>query len=403
VYLDQIELKGYRNYRQLNLKFSPHYNVVVGANAQGKTNILEAIYFLSQARSHRRSLLKDLVRWEDDLFSIKATTRNSHDQRTLEVALDRENQRRIKINGVEKPRLSDLIGNLKVVLFSPEDLKIIKEGPEERRDFLNEVLSQLGPGYPYLNLNYLKVLKQRNALLKEIKTGGGSEKIKTLPVWDEKLIEFGVKITIKRAEVVAKLTPLAAQAFQHISASATGESFELSYVSSITGSGPASPETGQLKEVFKRRLGETRGLEIERGISLIGPHRDDLEIMVDGVDLRVFGSQGEHRTAALALKLAELELLKSESGEQPLLLLDDVMSELDESHRSQLMSLVSGQAQVIFTTTNPSYFSPEHLKEGLEPYYVSERWFFAKSPRDVNKYVDITDYIDRKLEGLYQH
>lgn len=363
VYLDEIELKGYRNYQWLSLKFSRHYNVVIGANAQGKTNILEAIYFLSQARSHRRSLLKDLVRWEDALFSIKATTKNSRDERTLEVALDRENQRRIKINGVEKHRLSDLIGNLRVVLFSPEDLKIIKEGPEERRDFLNEVLSQLSPGYSYLNLNYLKVLKQRNALLKEIKAGRGGEKAKTLPIWDEKLVEFGVKITIKRAETVIKLTPLVAQAFQHISSSGSGERFELDYVSSIIGSDRAELETEHFNEAFRSRLAQARELEIERGVSLVGPHRDDVEIMVNGIDLRIFGSQGEHRTAALALKLAELELLKSECGEPPLLLLDDVMSELDEGHRSQLMSLIAGQAQVIFTTTNPSYFSPEHLKE----------------------------------------
>lgn len=362
MYLDELTLKDYRNYDVIKLKFGPHQNVVIGANAQGKTNILEAIYFLSQTRSHRRSPLKEMIRWDQPLFLIKAVIKNGQEERILEIGVDRENERRIKVNKVEKTRLSDLLGFLKAVMFSPEDLKIIKEGPEERRGYLNEVLSQLNPAYTHLYLHYLKVLRQRNALLREARSLGG-EGLKTMPIWNEKLAQAGVKITLKRREVVERLNPLVRKVYQQISESGEGEHFQLRYLSQIVEEGDDHYDPERLESVFKRKLDERRELEIERGTSLVGPHRDDLMLTVDGIDLRIFGSQGEHRTAALALKLAELELLKEELKESPLLLLDDVMSELDESHREHLMLIIKERAQVIFTTTNLAYFSAKHLQE----------------------------------------
>lgn len=365
VYLEEIELKDYRNYEHLKLKFNNHHNVLIGDNAQGKTNLLEAIYFLSQGKSYRHSATKDLIRWNKDLFLVKARTKNGQGEKRLEVAIDRENQRRIKVNGVEKPRLSDLLGNLRAVLFSPEDLKIVKGGPDQRREYLNDTLTQLSPVYTYLNLNYLKALKHRNALLREVSQRRGKESLETLPVWDEKVIELGIKITIKRATTVKRLAPLANKAYQQISSRTQKELLKLTYCSQIIAKGDDEIQPERLKEIFREKLDELKSSEIERGMSLVGPHRDDLEITASGVALRTFGSQGEQRTAALALKLAELELLKAEYGDEPVLLLDDVMSELDEEHRSQLMLLIKGSAQVIFTTTNPAYFKAEQLDQSL--------------------------------------
>ncbi|AOY75419.1 DNA replication/repair protein RecF [Clostridium formicaceticum] len=339
--VEEVKLLDYRNYKQLQLQFHPKLNIFVGENAQGKTNILEALYVCAIGKSFRTNKDQEMVRMLKEHAYIKTSILKSTDKVEIEVLINRENNKRIKVNKLSLTKYGDLLGNLNVVLFSPEDLKIIKEGPNERRRFINNDISQILPRYYYTLVQYNKILQQRNKVLKNYKG-----KTIDLEVWDEQLIDHGAWLMIYRRNFIKRIAILAKLMHKKITDGL--EILEVQYDSSIKIK--EENEIKDIKEKFREALKEAQPLEERRGLTLIGPHRDDLIFKVNGLEIKKYGSQGQQRTAVLSLKLAELELMKGEVGEYPILLLDDVMSELDKKRQNYLIKNLKN-VQTFITTT----------------------------------------------------
>jgi DNA replication and repair protein RecF len=364
--VDTLKLHNFRNYVNLKLTFTHNINIFLGCNAQGKTNILEAIYFSAMGRSHRTSMDNELVMWQQPSCSINIGFSRMGVENELHFQLKPVNTRCVKeivYNGHPiKPR--DLMGSLNVVLFSPEDLLLIKGMPVARRHFLDLEISQASSAYYQQLLKYNRVLAQRNNLLKKIRER--REKSNLLEAWDEQLAQLAAVIIMKRLTAVKKLTMLAN--LMHRKITASKENLVVQYEIHNLDDEEALTESGKLQQVIQHKLLSLRDNDILRGSTSFGPHRDDLVLTVNGINLRNFGSQGQQRTGVLALKLAELEFIKSETGDYPVLLLDDVMSELDEERRTQLLYFIKDRIQTFITATDEKYF-PE-IKQG-KYYYVN--------------------------------
>lgn len=358
MYLRKLELINYRNHKALTLELNQRLNIILGKNAQGKTNILEAIYFLATGTSCQTNLPRELINWENKFVSIKGLVFYQGREVSLAAAISYKptSQAGERVLAPVYTRSSSSL--LKVVLFSPDDITIIKGEPEERRSFLDEFGSQVSAQYRHWRRQYGRILKHRNALLKTLPEKPPRGAAETIEAWNERLVEAGARLLVFRENLVKKLNHHSSRLYAEIS---PGTALSIKYVSNVGALEDKTLETvkAELKEAVQASLAK----DIERGITLVGPHRDDL-IFLDGeINLRSFGSQGEQRTAALSLKLAELEILGEEIGEPPVLLLDDVMSELDASRREKLMERVRNGAQAIITSTNPGYFEEFHLKE----------------------------------------
>ncbi|MCK8826833.1 DNA replication/repair protein RecF [Natroniella acetigena] len=351
MFLSQLYLKNFRNYKHQHLKFNQNLNLIVGANAQGKTNILEAIYLLGTGNSHRTNLDSELVNWNKDNFYIKGELIKKSQNYQLEVNYQGRNKI-IKINSNKLQRISDLVGYLNIVIFSPEDLSLVKGSPSRRRKFINLEVSQISSYYKHLLTEYGKILKQRNNLLKEIRDNNIPQHM--LQVWEQQLIDTGSKIIKRRLEALDKLSILAKLMQRKITDGK--ETLLLKYDTKLEINTESSIQ--EIKEQFKYLLNKKREREIEHGVTKVGPHRDDISLIVNNIDIRKFGSQGQQRTTALAIKLAELEFMKAEIGEYPILLLDDVFSELDEGRRFKLLKVIQNKIQTFITTT--------HLKQVQE-------------------------------------
>lgn len=351
MYLERLELLNFRNYEKATFTFSPHLNIIIAGNAQGKTNILEAIYFLSAGASHRTASDLQLIKREAALAGIKSSLMERGRKLSLEVFLSPVDRKRIKVNGVERFRISELLGNLRAVIFSPEDLKIVKGGPEERRAFLDDAIVQINPGYYHWRRSYGRILRQRNLLLKTITLPKYDAVLET---WDENLIDAGSILIEKRIEMVNGLRELVREI--HGKITEEKEILEINYLSRVLPSDPGVVSKETIGDRFKKELERRRRDELERKITLVGPHRDDLALLVNEEDIRFFGSQGQQRTVALALKLGQFKLIEAEAKDKPLLLLDDVMSELDEARRRDLMEMVKDGTQVLITSTTEDIF-----------------------------------------------
>lgn len=356
MYLEKLKLNNYRNYESLNSEFSAQINILRGANAQGKTNLLEAIYYLAIGRAYRLIREDQLIKWGHHQFSISGQIRNKvglnnlevlfqdHKQRQLSVPRGKKVQKEIKVNGLKIKRMSDFLGNLTAVLFAPENLNIIKGAPLERRKLLDNDISQVSPGYFLKLQQYNQILKQRNHLLRKI--GESRQGLGELEIWDLQLKTVGISIIQKRLEVLEKLSPLTRLMQRKLTGGK--ENLEFKYFFNRKW----EVKNGyDIEDLFAQEIKRVRKEEINRGMTLWGPHRDDYLLTVNGVNLKLYGSQGQHRTAVLAIKLAELEFFKGESGEYPLLLLDDVLSELDQERREHLLNIIQGKAIQCFITT----------------------------------------------------
>lgn len=349
-----IYLKNYRNYSELNLDVSPDINVFLGPNAQGKTNIIEAVCYASLGHSHRTHTDTDLIRWEQPEGRIRLSFERLGISNQLEFQFSREKRRRILMNG-HPIRPKELVGHVNTVLFSPEDLFLIKGAPAGRRRFLDGEISQASPAYYHELVQYNRIITQRNTLLKRIREHKASPDM--LDLWDVQLAASAVKITQKRIEAVRKLNMLANLMQRRISDNQ--ENLAVAY--EIHGQMDQSV-TKDMASWYNKELESHRGLDILRGSTSRGPHHDDIVLTVNGVNLRSFGSQGQQRTGVLSLKLAELEFLRSETGEYPVLLLDDVMSELDVTRRHQLLSFIRKEhIQTMITATDEAYFPKERI------------------------------------------
>ena len=336
MYIKDIELRNFRNYRDIKVSFGKNVNIFIGSNAQGKTNLLEAIYMNSMARSFKTSRDRELVMFGEDMCMIKTSAMAGDEEYVTEIAVSSDGVKAVKVNGSRIRKTSELLERIYIIIFSPEDLKIVKEGPEKRRRFMDRELCQIKPGY-YMDLgNYRKVLKQRNALLKE-------DEIETsiLDIWDMELAKYGSRITAERRRFIKNTDEMSASL--HSAISGGREKLSLIYEAD------APEDEGDFIEILR----EARDEDIKNRNTSRGPHRDDFSIMADKIDLRKFGSQGQQRTAALSLKLSEIRIIEKETGERPILLLDDVLSELDSQRQSYLINSL-GENQLFITTADLS-------------------------------------------------
>lgn len=342
--IKSLELSDFRNYDSLSLNFSNGTNILYGDNAQGKTNILEAIYVCSTTKSHKGSKDKEIIQLDKEESHIRILIENKYTAHKIDMHLKKNKTKGIAINGVPIRKSSELIGLTPVVFFSPEDLSIIKNGPSERRKFIDMELCQLDKIYLYNLTKYNKIINQRNNLLKQICFN--RELMDTLCVWDIQLMEYGLKIIERRNQFIQQLNDIIFQI--HRKLSGEKEDLLIQYEPNI--------EASHLEKKLKQSLER----DINTRTTNVGPHRDDISFFIKGIDIRKYGSQGQQRTSALSLKLAEIELVKKVSGDTPILLLDDVLSELDRKRQNYLLDSIHN-IQTIITCTGLEEFVNDRL------------------------------------------
>jgi len=357
VYLKQLHLRRFRNYQQQKVDFQAPKNILVGENAQGKSNLLEAVQLLTTLRSHRVSRDRDLVMDGEQMAEIQAMCDRALSSVDLTIKLRCESRRSLLVNGINVPRQADFLGQVNAVLFSSLDLDLVRGSPEYRRSWLDSVLVQLEPIYASLLQQYNQILRQRNALLKSIRQGHQIYERSLMSLWDEQLVTNGTHILRRRSRLIQRLQPLAAKWHQKISGNL--EILEIAYQAKFEFEQNFAVE--QIHQAFWAKIEQRQLAESQQGTSLVGPHRDDLSLTINSTAAKEYGSQGQQRTLVLALKLAELELIEAVIGEPPLLLLDDVLAELDLSRQNQLLNAISERVQTIVTTTHLGAFDPKWL------------------------------------------
>lgn len=362
--IKHISLANFRNYENADVSFSPGVNLLVGPNGQGKTNLVEAIRYLSTLSSHRVAGYLPLIRHaQPEIEQAVIRVLANHDGRDalLEVELNRSSPNRARINKANATRLRDILGYVNTVTFAPEDLDIVKKEPSNRRAFIDELLVQVSPRFAGVFTDYERVLRQRNTLLRTARqTSAKGTALSTLDAWDESLVQFGAEIVAARVALVDRLRPLLTEAYQSI-AIANNEPRILTKSSLVGATLVDEDDTGALEniessdvveveELFRAKLAQIRQNELDRGITMVGPHRDDLVLMLSDLPAKGYASHGESWSFALGLRLASISLLRSEtrSGD-PILILDDVFAELDAGRRSRLAELVANNEQVIIT------------------------------------------------------
>nr|WP_106782070.1 DNA replication/repair protein RecF [Lysinibacillus timonensis] len=344
--IESLQLTNYRNYESLKLDFSPQINVFIGENAQGKTNVMESIYVLALAKSHRTSNDKELIRWDSDYGKIEGDVQNRYGNFPMELSITKKGKKG-RVNHIEQTKLSNYIGQLNVVMFAPEDLNVVKGSPQIRRRFIDMEIGQISPVYLHDLLTFQKILKQRNHLLK-INQGKSNINDVLFDIYTEQYIQAAIQIIRKRFKFVELLQEWAEPIHSGISRSL--EKLVIKY-RPVTGMN-ADWTFEEMTTYLEKKLAEVKQKELDRGVTLVGPHRDDLQFLVNDYDVQTYGSQGQQRTTALSLKLAEIELIKQETKETPILLLDDVLSELDDYRQSHLLNTIQGEVQTFVTTTS---------------------------------------------------
>lgn len=334
MYIKNIKLKNFRNYKEQEVKLEKNINLFFGDNAQGKTNIVESIFLCSMGKSFRAKREKELINFDESNLSLEIEYEKK--DRTGKIKYLIGENKEIFLNGIKIKKLSELLGNLNIVLFSPEDINIVKDGPEKRRKFLNILISQLRPNYIYTYNLYIKTLEQRNIYLKKVTLENINEDL--LNIYDEKLAEYAEIINQYRNEFINKLKEKIKDI--HNSVTQEKEILKIKYISDCFE-----------KEKFLSELKKNKCKDVERGFTSVGIHRDDIYFFINGKKVDVFGSQGQQRTVILTLKLAELEVIKDEIGESPILLLDDFMSELDNNRKINFLKNIK-ETQIIITCTD---------------------------------------------------
>ena len=333
MWIKKIKINNFRNYKSQEINLEKNINIFYGENAQGKTNIIEAIFLSSMGKSFRAKKDKEMIMLGEEKSNIEIEYEKT--DRDGKIKIELGNKKIVYINGIKIKKLSELLGKINVVIFTPDDINILKGGPQNRRRFLDIMISQLRPNYMY-NLNlYLKTLEQRNNYLRQIKEENKNENM--LDIWDEELSNYAINIYNYRKEFIEKIK----NKIKNIHSEITNnkEEIEIEYLSECIS-----------KEKYLELLKQRRKLDIIKGYTTKGIHRDDFNIYINKKELGIYGSQGQHRTAILSLKLSELNIVKDEIGESPILLLDDFMSELDEKRRKNFLEKIN-DVQVIITCT----------------------------------------------------
>jgi DNA replication and repair protein RecF len=350
MYVKYLRLKNYRNYDELYIELNSKVNVFIGDNAQGKTNILESIYFCSIGKSHRTNKDKELIRWDQREASISVHVAKERLDKRIDITIPREGKKTMSINSIKMSKVSDLIGILNVVMFSPEDLKIVKESPSHRRRFMDIELCKLNKKYYYNLVQYNKVLEERNSALKKWRQMNSD----ILDIYDEQIAGYGSYIISERQKFIEMLNEKGKGIHRDI----TSGREEISFKYETCGAGD-----------IRKSLLENRERDFERKTTSVGPHRDDFDISINGIDTRSYGSQGQQRTSVLTIKFATIEIIREMTGEYPVLLLDDVLSELDINRQKYILNSINS-IQTIITCTGISDIK-EYLEEGAAIYMVS--------------------------------
>ncbi len=366
MYLTTLHLRQFRNYRDCQVKFDAPKTILVGNNAQGKSNLLEAIELLATLKSHRSMRDRELVMEDAPAGQIRAQLERAYGSMELALTLREKGRRTAALNREPLRRQLDFLGILNAVLFSSLDLDLVRGSPDRRRHWLDSILTQLEPVYAYILQQYNQVLRQRNALLKRyrqqdaqgrLNEASSQAQIDELALWDAQLATTGSRVTRRRARMLQRLAPIA-QAW-HASISGETEQLEITYAPNVN---LEQDDPEEVQQAFLEKLQQRRIPEQRQGTTLVGPHRDEVEFAIDRTPARAYGSQGQQRTLVLALKLAELKLIEEVVGEPPLLLLDDVLAELDPNRQNQLLDAIQDRFQTLITTTHLGSFDSQWLK-----------------------------------------
>lgn len=336
MYIKRLMLLNYRNYNNLDISLGKHVNVFIGDNAQGKTNILESMYYCAFAKSHRTSRDKELIHWQGESAYISLSVGKSRLDKKIDINILKDGKKAIKINSIKVSKIGELFGTFNVVMFSPEDLKIIKDSPGVRRKFIDMELCQLDSKYYYNLVQYNKVMNERNHLLR-----GRNVNEDMLDIYDLQLAAYGEYIISKRIDYLKQLNIYSKDIHKDITSEK--EIIDFKYVSTVK-------NLDDIQTEFYQTLKKTRKKDIDKGITSVGPHRDDFSVYINNVDTKSFGSQGQQRTAVLTMKFASLKIIKEITGEFPILLLDDVLSELDFNRKRYILSTI-GEIQTVITCT----------------------------------------------------
>lgn len=344
--LTKLSLRHFRNYQSLDVSFRPGINVLLGENAQGKTNLLEAIYVLALARSHRTSNDRELINWKNDNAQVFGWVEKSEGKTLLELDLFKHGKR-AKIHHLEQNKLSDYVGQLNVILFAPEDLALVKGAPQIRRRFMDMEFGQMSSKYLYNLTQYRVFFRQRNKYLKELGAKKQSDMV-YLDVLSDQLAIYGAEIVVSRITFLNQLEYWARDIHDKISKN--HETLKFQYTTSLPDTALMDFDT--VYQALTIQYLEQREKELYQRTTLVGPHRDDLKFIVNNKDVSAFGSQGQQRTTVLSVKLAEIDLMHDQTGEHPVLLLDDVFSELDDMRQTNLLLAIKDKVQTFLTTTN---------------------------------------------------
>ncbi len=355
--LTELHLHHFRNYQDLTVHFAPGVNVLIGQNAQGKTNMLEAIYVLSLTKSHRTNNDHDLINWQEKSARISGVVQKSVGKVPLELQFTSKGKK-AKVNHLEQARLSQYVGQLNAILFAPEDLTLVKGSPALRRHFMDREFSQMSSKYLYNAGQYRTLLRQRNKYLKQLKYHQQTDRV-LLGVLSDQLAAFGAEVIVARQHFLKDLEKWASALHKEISLNQ--EQLQLGYVNQLKINDQTTVE--EAYQTLFKLYQDNEQREVDQGTTMYGPHRDDIRFMVNGKNVQAFGSQGQQRTTALSVKLAEIDLMKEQTGEYPLLLLDDVLSELDTIRQTHLLTAIQNKVQTFLTTTSLSDVARQLINE----------------------------------------
>ena len=355
--LTELNLHHFRNYDEAQVEFSPQINVLIGENAQGKTNLLESIYVLAMTRSHRTNNDRELIEFGKDAAQIKGTVQRELGSLKLELDIGKHGKK-AKANHLEKARLSEYLGQLNVILFAPEDLALVKGAPTVRRRFIDMEFGQVSPKYLHDLTQYRDILKQRNRYLKQLQSHEAQDQL-YLEVLSEQLAAVGGAIINQRVKFLSELEGYAQKLHQSITQGKEKLTFEYSSAVKDT----AALTEVELSEALMELYRQNQAKEIFQGTTLYGPHRDDVRFLINQKNVQTYGSQGQQRTTALSVKLAEIDLMKNQTGEYPILLLDDVLSELDGARQTHLLKTIQDKVQTFLTTPGLSDVARNLIKE----------------------------------------
>jgi DNA replication and repair protein RecF len=360
MYLKTLHLKKFRNYQDQKVEFTAPKTILVGNNAQGKSNLLEAVELLATLRSHRMTRDHDLIKEGESTAQISANLQRIHSNSDLTLTLRRQGRRTVAINGEIVPKQMNFLGVLNAVEFSSLDLELVRGSPVGRRHWLDILLIQLEPVYAHILHQYNQILRQRNAFLKRCINTQEKSLQSELAIWNAQLVTAGTRVILRRDRAIQILSPLASA--WHNSISGASENLEIKYAANVPLEKTERNSAHELQGAFFTKLQQIATAELHRGITLVGPHRDEIELIINQTPARKYGSQGQQRTLVLALKLAELQLIEEVINEPPLLLLDDVLAELDPSRQGQLLDAIQDRFQTLITTTHLGAFDSQWLK-----------------------------------------